>query len=227
MRSPNGRVTGVNVVPMLLITSAYGVAGFEVLNAPAWLSSERYDVNAKAPDGNPSGEQSRLMMQSLLEDRFQLKVHRETKEGAVLKLSVAKSGIKLRPVQEGSCFVPGSPGAPSAYVPGQKPPCGMIMPGRNGVNQTMDAAGLKMDMLARTLSLMLGTKVVNATGLAGAFDGFHLEYAPARLNGPGVSDAAGASIYTALPEQAGLKLEAGKGPVEFLVIDRVERPGEN
>jgi uncharacterized protein (TIGR03435 family) len=229
LRSPNGRLTAINVIPMLLITSAYSVASFDISGAPAWLNTERYDVIAKASDGNATGQQTKLMLQSLLEGRFQLKVHRETREGAVLTLTVAKTGFKLQPLREGSCIVPDAASPPSRPSPGQKPPCGIIVPGSNGVNQTMSSAGMTVQTLARTLSLLLGRHIVDGTGIAGALDVFHLEFAPTRLDNAGgaASEAAGPTIYTALREQAGLKLESGRGPVEFLVIDHVEKPTDN
>jgi len=165
------------------------------------------------------------MLQALLEDRFRLKVHRETKEGSIFELTAAKGGSKLRPLQEGSCVAADPNSPPRPLAPAQKPPCGVLMPGANTANRTMtiDAVGAPIALLTRTLTLMLGRPVLDKTGIAGLLDAFHLEY----VREDAAADATGPSIFTSLQEQLGLKLEAAKGPVEVLVIDHVERPTEN
>jgi uncharacterized protein (TIGR03435 family) len=145
------------------------------------------------------------MLQVLLEDRFKLRVHREMKEQQIYALTVAPGGLKLRPLKEGCTDVP---------------LCGAIRPGANGPNRTMDAIGMHMDMLTKVLALILARPAVDKTGLTAAFDAFHLEYAL------GMSDT-GPSIFTALQERLGLKLESTKGPVEVLVIDHLEKPSSN
>jgi uncharacterized protein (TIGR03435 family) len=175
------------------------------------------------------------MLRSLLEERFQLKLHRETKEVPVYALTVAKGGAKLRPYKEGSCSstdptISADPlNLPPRPEPGQKPFCGSIGIGTFGV----DGHAMDLDAFARILDRILDRPVVNKTGIAGKFD-FHLEFTAdgdtprIGVRDPRPSDPTGLpSIFTALQEQLGLKIESAKGPGEFLVIDHVERPSEN
>jgi uncharacterized protein (TIGR03435 family) len=105
------------------------------------------------------------MLRSLLEDRFQLKVHRETKEGVVFILTVAKGGLKIQPLQEGHCMGPDPARPPSPPAPGQMPTCGVIRPGGSALNRTMDAVGADMLGFTKTLTLILGRLVIDQTGL--------------------------------------------------------------
>ncbi len=205
----HGTLSGTNVVLKLLIGMAYGVDGFLIEGAPGWMNTERFDIQAKA-GSDATREEMMPMLRALLEDRFQLKAHRETKEAPIFVLAVAKSGPKFAKLKEGRC-PPADP---------KSPPCGVIGSGANGMNRTMDSLGTGMAVWARTLSLVLGRTVVDETGLEGAFDAMHLEYAPENTDGS-------PSIFTAVQEQLGLKLEAGKGPVDSLVIERIEKPSGN
>jgi len=226
LRTPAGRVDAKNVSLKLLISSAYGVDGFEISGAPSWINSDRFDVEAKAGSGE-TRNQMMPMLQSLLDDRFKLKAHRETKEGPIFIMTLAKGGLKLQSLKEGDCgpFDPDNP-TPAA---GQKPTCGVLRSGRGGPNMTMEGVGVSAANLARTLTLMLGRPVKDNTGIAGPFGALRLEYAPPYVTADPApsSNAAGPSIVTALQEQLGLKLESAKGPVEVLVIDHLERPTDN
>jgi uncharacterized protein (TIGR03435 family) len=182
------------------IAIAYGIAADReyALVGPAWIGSERYDVVAKVPAETPR-EQVLRMLQALLADRFQLRLHPEKKELRVYALTAARTGAKLKavPVHDGSfTFGPG-------HLAGK---------------------GLSMAEFADKLSrpfFGLGAPVMDSTGLAGVFD-FTLEWAPDNIQ------ADGPSIFAAIPEQLGLKLEASRRLVEVLVIDHVERvPTEN
>lgn len=223
-----GRLAGVNVGLKLLISNAYGVEGFQILDAPSWADLDRYDVEGKTTNA-VTGKELYPMLQSLLEDRFKLKVHREKKEGKVYRLTVVKSGLKLPPFQPESCIAAVPNGPPRPPAPGEKPPCGVLRPGRSGSSQAWDAAGLNVSYLVRVLALMLGRTVDDQTGIKDPLGAFHLEFAPPNLtNNPVLSaDSAGPSIFTALQEQLGLKLESATGLVEMLIIDHVERPSEN
>jgi uncharacterized protein (TIGR03435 family) len=171
------------------------------------------------------------MLQALLEDRFKLKIHRETREVPVYALAVAKGGVKLHRVEEGSCAPQGAFLAPSE--PDQKPFCGM---GgfRRGALVVGQISAVSLDEFSRMLSSRLDRWVVNKTELTGRFD-VHVEFTPDGATpglmpgGPGAPqpDADGQSIFTAFQEQLGLKLEPIKGPAEFLVIDSAEKPSEN
>lgn len=178
MRPLHGDLDAKNVGLKLLISDAYGVEAFHISGGPAWIDADRFDIEAKA-GGDATGKQMMPMLQSLLEDRFKLKAHRETREEPVFDLTLAKSGIKLQPLKEGSC-VPADPNSPPRPpAPGQKPPCGAIRPGMNA----MDAVGANMAALTRVLTLILGRTVIDKAGVAGPFDVLHLEYAREDLTG--------------------------------------------
>lgn len=191
---------------------------------PGWIDSERYQIDAK-PEGLVSKEiMNGPMLQSLLEERFHLKVHRETREVPLYALSVAKGGLKLAPSDPGSC-TPRDPGQASLPppAPGQKPWCGQVRSRRNPHQITIDLPSGTLAQLSQSLLGGLDRPVIDRTGVSRTFD-FHLEFAP---EGTDVADDTGPpSIFAALGK-LGLRLESVKGPREFLVIDHVERPTEN
>jgi uncharacterized protein (TIGR03435 family) len=160
------------------------------------------------------------MMQALLEDRFKLRIHRATREVPVFELTVANGGPKLQPAKEGSCrLVSGTTGF---VIPTGAMSCAM-QNARGGI-VTVAAQAASLGEFSELLGLHpaaagLGRPVVDKTGIAGHFD-FHLEYG--RRDVP-----ANPSIFTALQQQLGLKLEPAKGPREFLVIDSVQQPSGN
>jgi len=232
MASP-GRITLECAELRDLILTAYGIYAnggspdprsfrMQVTGGPGWIDSDRYDIAAKA-EGDPPREQLYgRMLRALLEDRFQLKVHREAKEGPLYFLTTAKGGAKLRAAKGGTCISRG-----------------INHPGPDG---TFDMCGATMESLCIQLGIRLGRDVIDKTGIEGMFD-IHLEVsradlAPRALAGGEVrqaepsmpvfaTDPTGPSIFTALQQQLGLKLESAKGPVEFLVIDRIEKPTGN
>jgi uncharacterized protein (TIGR03435 family) len=216
--APGGRFTASNVPLQYLVAAAYGIKqNFQLSGAPAWLLSERYDIEAKAA-GDPSFDAMLPMLQTLLEDRLQLKFHRETKEMQVYALAVSKPG-KLRE-SEAEC---GEQDKPAVS------PCRfMIMPGHLGGQK--ETIGQLVDALSRVTDRV----VLDKTNLTGKYD-ISVDYTPEQSQfeaPPGVTpappiDSNGASLFTALQEQLGLKLESQKGPVDILVIDHVERPSEN
>jgi uncharacterized protein (TIGR03435 family) len=217
-----------------------------ISGGPAWIDSTRYTIEAKAvadppSDIAPSGILQGPMMQALLEDRFKLKVHRETRQVPVYALTVLKSGLKLHAFQAGSC-TPRNPGADMALPlePGQKPYCDSPAAGGPGLyglrvqppQMILNLAATSLTQFARFLRL--DRTVLDRTGVTGLFD-FRLEYAFDSISAAGflASTAAPAdagdtpSIFTAIQEQLGLKLEPTNGPSEFLNIHSVERPSEN
>ncbi len=208
MRPPaEGRFTATNVTLRLLTALAYRFRESEITGGPAWIGSARYDVDAKAADRNLDGDQSRVMIQHMLEDRFGLKVHIEKKERPIYTLVPAKGGLKIREATEGSC-VAYSPN--STRGPADPPVCGSIILLPNGI------AGKKMTMtqLANSLSGIVGPPVMDNTGYAGYFD-FQLEFSReltavnSRAAGddrsPASTDPSQPSIFTALQEQLGMK----------------------
>jgi uncharacterized protein (TIGR03435 family) len=232
------------------------VMGASVEGGPGWINSERYQVDAKAEGPHSQGMMHGPMLQTLLEERFKLKIRRETREVPAYALTVAKGGPKLHPFKEGSCtpldpkFLEQFPPQPFPDLPPGQEYCGGIDPedGRRwvmasgtmkGPIEILYAAALSIDdFIKMSLSPRVGRPVINKTGLTGRFD-YHLEFAPdetmpgfhdGELSGaPGAaaSEPAGPSIFTALQQQLGLKLEPAKGSAEFLIIDSVERPSEN
>ncbi len=221
IRPTPGRLRVFNMSLKDLVTFAYQVWDFQVSGGPGWINSDHYDIEAKA-EGNPSQDQMKLMLQALLQDRFKLALHHDTKELPIYELTVAKGGLKIQPLKPGGC-IPLDPTNPNP-TPGKKPFdfCGAMGMGRGG----FDAANASMADMARMFSIPLGRTVVDKTGIAGEFP-VHLTFAPDEVAGVPAAPDAGPSLFTAVQEQLGLKLESGKGPVEVLVIDRVEKPSEN
>jgi uncharacterized protein (TIGR03435 family) len=204
-----------------------------ITGGPAWIHSELYDIDARA-NGNPNEEMMQgPMLQALLEDRFQLKIHRETREVPVYALTVADGGSKLKPFTEGSCSpMPLTVPMPTP-APGQEY-CKVRVATRK---PAVDAQGSTLAEFSQLLNLVLDRPVIDKTGITGKFD-IHLEFAidaatPRFLPGgdlarfaDAASEPAGPSIFTAI-QQLGLKLEPTQGSRDFLVIDHVERPTEN
>ncbi len=237
--APGGRLNITNMPLKEIMVLAWRIQPYQISGAPAWIESTRYDISAK-PDRAPKQDEAPLMLQALLADRFQLKIHHETKELPVYALVLAnkdgKLGPQLTPTKEGSCtqFDPSKP--PPPPEPG-KPPvlgCGGMHMGPEGLG----AAGVEVDRLAPVLSRILGRTVIDKTGLTGKFN-IQAHWTPDQNQLQAMTGGAqpdepvpqfdpnGPSIFTAIQEQLGLKLESQKGPVDILVIDHVERPSEN
>lgn len=236
---PTGRITATNVPVRLLLQQAYQVQPFQIIGAPDWAASDRFDIVAKAPDGAPP-EQYRPMMRNLLADRFKLKAHMETREMPIYALVLARGDGKLGPnlaPAKADCDAlargrrAGGP-PPAPPQPGQPMECGAMV----GIG-SMNAGGMAMADLARSLSGLVNRIVIDKTGLSGRYD-FQLTYTPdGRGNALGLpggapplgvdapaGDPNGASLFTAVQEQLGLKLDSQKGPVEVLVIESIEQP---
>jgi uncharacterized protein (TIGR03435 family) len=195
---------------------AYHVYDFQIAKGPSWVESERFDIVAKAA-GEPGHDEIQRMVQALLADRFKLTIRRETRELLVYALVVAKSGPKLHEAAKDY----GLDGRLS-IGPGGQPGAVKII-----------GQGVPLAAFASMLPTILGRPTLDMTGLVGKFD-FTLEFAPDQMMRPQnagpdspLPDLSGTTIFAALQEQLGLKLEARKGPVEVLVIDRVERPAAN
>jgi bla regulator protein BlaR1 len=201
-----------------LIAFAYDVEVFQVSGGPAWSNSERYDITAKKasdPVRRAKPDDDKLRVQVLLVDRFKLVIHRESKELPVYALVFGKNGSKLQIAK---------PHVGSSGVSGRG--------GSSGTQWTFTDA--PVSLLVHNLSQRLERPVVDRTGLSAHYD-FKLEWTSdqsqpvlaSRESAIGVPDSSGPSLFTALQEQLGLKLEAQKGPVEIIVIDRADRPSEN
>ncbi len=200
---------------------------------PKWVANDRFMIQAKAANDNPTKDQMRLMMQSLLADRFKLRVHFETRETPVFAVVLAKpgkTGPKLRPHSEGPACDAETAGADDVFPPKcdvqdfMMKPDHLLMAGSRNTT---------IDVLAASLSTLghLGRPVIDQTGLSGRFD-FALEWAPesnaaAPPNAGPPPDVQGPGFLQALREQLGFKLVSTKAPMQVLVIDHVERPTEN
>jgi uncharacterized protein (TIGR03435 family) len=202
-----------------------------IAHLPKWVAEDRFDIQAKSAEGNPTKDQMRLMMQALLAERFKLTVHFETQEAPVLALVLVKPGKvgpKLRPHAEG----PPCETVPSPEVIPSK--CNVMMLTMNSSRMRIGASrDTTIALIASALPSMgqLARPVVDETGLSGRFD-FTLEWSPETngvppASGEPVPDPQGPSFQAALREQLGLKLESTKAPLRILVIDRVERPSQN
>jgi uncharacterized protein (TIGR03435 family) len=197
-----GRLTITNASLKTLIRNAYGVLSFQLANEPAWLDTEMYDIQATTGAAEPiSPESLKPLLQNLLAERFALQVHRETREGTVYALLLDKGGPKFH----------ANSGDARPGMNTQKGP----------QRATMIGTAQTMTLLASNIGNQLGLFAVDKTGLNGVWD-FTLEW-----DLQSTADSTGPSLFTALREQLGLRLEAQKGPVEILVIDRAERASEN
>jgi uncharacterized protein (TIGR03435 family) len=237
---PGGRLTA-NASLRLLIQNAYSLQTFQIAGGPSWIESERYTIEAKA-EGEPDRAHTLAMLQPLLEQRFQLKTHHETRELPVYALAPTRGGPKLAAPKPGACANP-DPSAPPAWQGGrmqppgrgapQPMPCGSIRVMLESSGARMVGGSVMMPELIKTLSMLLSRSVIDKTAFTSPFD-VQLDFVPDDVTAamppppPGSSpDTNIPSILVALQEQLGLKLESTKGPVDVLVIDRVERPSGN
>jgi uncharacterized protein (TIGR03435 family) len=202
---PGDRFSASNITLLALMQWAYGMPERQILDGPAWLGSTRFDIQATADTGQIkglTGEQDRdlkrRMVQALFADRFQLKLHQETRTLPAYDLILAKGGSKLQPTKSNGKSI--------------------------GVGRTyFHGAGLTMASIAEELSKITGRVVVDKTNLADRYD-FKLEWA---ADDAPTADNSAPSLFTAVQEQLGLKLEPAKEPVPVLVIDHVDLPTPN
>jgi uncharacterized protein (TIGR03435 family) len=238
----HGRVVTENTPLNTLIAVAYKrrTGWFEIIGAPRWMESDGYDVIAKAA-GDATNEQMYPMLQALLRERFQLKIHRETRDLPVYALVPAKGGMKLTNSKTENCFS-GEPGSAPRPVLGAPLvlPCGDIAVSLAPLGLQIRGGQTSMSRVATALAGVLGRTVVDRTNFRGTFD-IDVEFTPdealagipaagmpgALPSAPPSGDHAGPSLFVALQEKAGLKLESTRGLVTVLVIDHVERPAEN
>lgn len=200
--SPGGMFKATNVSLRLLISRAYGVPEAQITGGPGWMDSETYDITAKADTPlEMTREEARPSLQALLAERFQLRIHHETRQGPVYALVLAKGGSKFQEhAGGGSSGISSSTGSGKAAIEGRK---------------------AVMARLAEYLSDQAGRPVIDNTGLNGEYD-FRVEWATDER-----PNSMGPSIFTALQEQLGLKLDATKGPIDYIVVERAEKPSAN
>jgi uncharacterized protein (TIGR03435 family) len=249
-----GRLTAQNVTLRLLVIGAYQKQPFELVGGPAWQNSDKFDIQAKAEDASISTDGMLKMLQVLLADRFKLKVHTETRDVPIYNLIVARSDGKLGSLMKPStdtcpdfketqqkmleALARGGAAAVQSLMgrPGENRPCSITQVPPSPTNPssfTMQARGQSIELLALLLRQFVGRPVIDKTGLTGAYDydltidlqtlfGLYRELGinvPAPPNLP-----EGPSLMTTLQENLGLKLDAGRGAGEVLVIDSAELP---
>jgi len=225
---PGGRYTVVNWTVRALLQQAFHVQDFQLVGGPDWLDKDRFDVSAKA-DRQYTSAQVPAMLQALLRERFQLSVHTEPRDLSLYTLVLDRRNRTLGPRVHAStvnCAAQLASGAPPPPPEnGKVPPCAI----ENRGGRQLIANGVTMAQLANLLSFPTHATVVDRTGLTGAFD-VELEWTPDQppLGAEGGTPAPDAvSIFTAVKEQLGLKLEAQKGAVDVIVIDHIEKPAPN
>jgi uncharacterized protein (TIGR03435 family) len=251
---PCGRFNATNVTLKMLIGMAYGtpqpLPDAQLIGGPKWIDSDRFDVVAKAagdPQFGPNGPPAQMypMIRTLLADRFKLAVHHETRELPIYALMLARSdgrlGAQMKPAAVDCAALRGARGnapPPIPPAPGERLACGIRMSPGN-----LTAGGTTMAQLATVLARFVDRVIVDRTALTANFD-IDLTWTPDRLpqGGPGLQggpggappappvaaiDPNGPSIFTAVQEQLGLKLESTKGPVDVVVIASAEHPMED
>ncbi len=191
-----------NLTARRLMSLAYTLDVSEIIGGPKWLDSDRYDINAKIPAEFANANPSRLpeMIESLLADRFQLVIHREQRQMSGYALLADKKGTKLQP----------------AKAPGKESES-------HSTGRHLVATNVSMEGLAKRLSREVMGVVVDRTGLKGGFD-FELEWTPEKLLAADAASDDRPSIFAALEEQLGLRLEPAKIPVSAVVVDRAGKP---
>jgi uncharacterized protein (TIGR03435 family) len=237
---PSGQLVATNIVVRVMIGEAWGSEAIQtssqIVGGPRWIDTDHYDINAKAStgfndkDGLQNKQRVDAMLRALLADRFQVKVRLEMRDTPIYALVLANKeprfGALFKPFAA-KCYTRGDP------PPQNTPPDPARLCGIRGGNGNVTYVNITMQDIARSLANdpAVTRPVVDHTGLAGRYD-LHIEFVPALIDSPNsdgsqVANAnadSGPSLFTALIEQAGLKLQAERGQVQFIVIDHVERP---
>ena len=227
MVQPGGRYTATNVTLKMLVKTAYGVHDDQVVGGPDWTRADRFDIVAKAVGNPPTSvfrDQARLMLRAALADRFKLTLRPERREIQVYALVLARDegrfGPQLRRSNEAECGGPAKsvPAAPGAAEPSPEMPCA------SGFSRSahVGARALDFSTLVTSLATWTDRVVVDRSGLTGKFD-WDLQWTPEPLS-PDATRPMGLSIFTAVREQLGLKLEPVRVETDVLVITNVERP---
>lgn len=244
-RNTPGNIAMFNVPVRQLVRLAYQLQDFQIVGAPDWANTDRFDIEGRfeppPPGPPPQTPRMLLMLRTLLRDRFGMVARMETRQMPILALRLVRAdgrpGPQLKPAAVDCAALNGArgrgpAGSPPPFSLGERPACG----DRMGFGQLL-AGGMPMSRLAtQILSQLTGRIVVDRTGLTGGYD-IDLKWTPTPDQlppgppPPGVElppiDPNGPSLFAALQEQLGLKLDAERGPVEVLVIDRLQQPAEN
>ena len=221
---PGGRYRLTNMPARSMISFAWNIPSNRVLGGPAWIVTDRYDVEATMPE-NTTPDESRGMLRSLLRDRFSVRVHLEQRDLPVYYLRLSRPDGQLGPQLERSAFDCSNVAArkqEAAAAVAARP--GRMLCGFTADTGMLDAGGTTMEALAEILTFQAGRPVIDRTGLTGGYNAL-LKWTPAL--GADAPPADAVSIFTAVQEQLGLKLEGGTAPLDVVVVDRIERPTEN
>jgi len=219
---PGGTLRADNVSVRTLILDTFHLQASQLVELPSWASSEKFTINAKA--GRPASDPELwTMMRALLEERFRLRVHMEERQGSVYYLDFARAdgspGPQLRAVNRDCSIDSPAPPAQPSPAPGF---CG-IDANTGGPRESLSGGGQTMAQLANALgTYAVPRPVIDRTGFSGTVD-FTVEWAREPQK-DGATPADAVSIFTALQEQLGLRLEAGRGPMQVLVVDNLQRP---
>jgi uncharacterized protein (TIGR03435 family) len=227
-RVDTGRLTVANYPLRGLICSAYRLRGDQLAGGPAWIEKATYDITAKA-DSPANGREMWALMQTVLTERFHLKMHVEKREFAVYDLVVAKAGLLAAP-RDGNCK-----GSDPLAIPQEPPkgkrmlaPCGaLLMPILPGGLAGLQGGQVKMPMLASRLTDILRRPVIDKTGVAGAFD-VDIEFAfHDPRSGPPPAGETGPTLESVLKNKLGLKVVPSRALLDVHVIDTIDRPAAN
>jgi uncharacterized protein (TIGR03435 family) len=237
---PSGQMTATNIPVRAMIGTAWGSDAIQmssqIVGGPGWIDTDRYDINAKAATSFgrdlelDTFRRLQAMLRALLEDRFQAKVHTEMRDVPMYALVLANKEPKfgtLFKLSTGKCYTRDDP-PPRDGPPDPARNCGI-----RGGNGNVTYVSVTMQDIARSLANypVVSRPVMERTGLQGRYD-LHMEFVPAFVDSPNRDGSqvanpnadTGPNLFTALVEQAGLKLQAERGQVQFIVIDRIERP---
>ena len=233
--NPPDGFTATNATLNGLIQNAYGVLDYQIYGGPDWIKSERYVIDAKMDAATADALHKlrsedqilarRQMLQALLADRVKLTIHRETRDLPVYFLVIAKNGPQLQPAKPGDDYANGVKSRSGLMGQGMSSTTGRFTSSATG-------QGVALSNLTAFLANSLGRPVLDKTGLTGNFD-FALKFTVAqpgpddRLNGSPMPASDLPFLFEAIQQQLGLKLDAGKGSVEVIVIDHIERPSGN
>jgi len=223
---PSGRFVATNTPLRLLIQSAYALSRDRLVGGPDWIQTERFDILASAPAGTPESRM-RTMLQTLLADRFKLVLRKESRAMATYSLVIAPDNRRIATAlaRSADCEALREQLKPLVSKPGQ-PVCSWhVMRQPGSVMSTYKSGGVDLNEFALWLSSRVGRPVIDHTGFDAVFE-FELSWLPVETSAVASAND-GPSLFTALQEQLGLKLEPSRGPVEVLVIDSVERPTPN
>lgn len=220
-----GQFTTKNATVEALVLYSYALKPYQLRGMSGWQRTDGFDIVAKHPAGGPvASERVEAMVRSLLAERFNLAVHRETSEGETYALVLARrdgrlgSGLRRSSIDCEAFRAAASPLAAAVPPDPRRPQCLMT-----ATDRWIRGGTVRLPQLASVLSRLVGRPVIDRTDLDGAFD-VELDWVPDLPAAPSSPPSDGVTIFTALQEQLGLRLQPERGPIELLIVDRAEPP---